>query len=273
MSADSSSSSAARCASPDSESERPWRSRRLRAGTAVHSLLTTLCGAAALLTAAAVLDPASLQAGSPDRQPDTTRNPQEELTEFLSILISQSERVVAINPAQGERGCEVLLWFADTADRGNINASELTLIRHSPLFQTLMVYSMPTNGGSDAGRPGSAASASPSRAPSGPTSVRFGTAQAIAGAALSESDVVAPGFTDRWRAMSSVEARMIARGISDLSVEEAGHPDVSQLSLLHLHLTWQGDSVDGAREVSAVVAAGRRNLAEPAENRAAGVTR
>jgi len=220
--------------------------RRFRAGTAVHSLLTTLCGAAALLAAAAVLDPASLQAGSPASTAETQRSPQQEVTEYLANVISQSERVLVLNRAEGERGCEILLWSIDAHDSGHINADELLLIRHSPLFQTIMVYSVPARVAAPSG------GVWPSN-----TGTKISPA-AVVSAALAEADVVAPGFVDRWRATSAVEARMLARGISDMRVDEAGQTDARELSNLHVHLTWSSDSTDGAQQDFAAVLATRR---------------
>ena len=70
-------------------------------------------------------------------------------------------------------------------------------------------------------------------------------------------DIEAPGFIDRWRAMSAVQARVLATSISDMRLEALDATSAPGLSNLRLHLRWSGDSVDGAIEASAMIEAPR----------------
>lgn len=225
---------------------RLFRHPRIRAGAVVKSLLTTVCGAAMLMTAAAVLDPATLEAGSiPQARPVAARDARNELMRSISSLVGQCREVLAINHRIEDRGAEIILWFEDTHDLGRINADELALLRHSPLFQTITVY---TASKAVTGRRSNVA---PQSDADNPTS----------------TDIAAPGFIDRWRAMSAVQARVVATGISDLKVEAVEGRGQSRLSNLRLHLQWTGDSVDGSDEASALVAAGRTSANTAAQQK------
>jgi hypothetical protein len=247
----------------------------IRTGAVIKSLLTTLCGAALLMTAAAVLDPATLQASSASTpRPALPRDAHQEFMRSLGSLVGQCERVLAIKPGEDDRGAELVLWLEDTHDSGRVNADELALLRHSPLFQTITFYTVSRH----ATALRQAAGDQPSwrgviRSPSARASETANQgANSADSAAIDEFDVAAPGFIDRWRAMSVVQARVIATGVSDMQVrdesrngesQDAANPHLSpldvstfaspQLSHLRLHLRWTSDSADGPDEASAVV--------------------
>lgn len=212
-----------------------------RAGAVIKSLLTTLCGAALLMTAADVLDPATLQAESTIApRPALPRDAHQEFVRSLSSLVGQSHSVLAIKPRQDDRGAQLVLWLEDTHDLGQVDADELALIRHSPLFQTITLYTVSRH----------AVDLRPA-----------------------ELDPASPAFLDRWRSMSAVQARVIATGISDMRVEAISErpsalsdqrltsdrrPLIAPPNLSHLrvHLTWSSDHADVADEATAVISVG-----------------
>lgn len=265
-----------------------------RLGAITQSLLATVSGGVLLLTAAAVLDPATLQARSPTSAiaANATRTSDQRVLESLVEIISGSQQVLAIRDAdspRGRRGTEVILWLHDARDHGHINASELAVIRHSPLFQTITLYMI----SQDAGQIQRAAKnhhtawrgvvvASPGE--SGYVHERTDHEDNAATSRGHEdvhgviaTEFAAPGFIDRWRAMSAVEAKVIATGISDLRIEaidrmhtaaangkqQATTASLSAaergqvLSLLRIALTSAGHLADDAHTASALVHAGR----------------
>jgi hypothetical protein len=78
---------------------------------------------------------------------------------------------------------------------------------------------------------------------------------------VTPAEIAAPGATDRWRSHPAVGAKVLATGISCMSIEPA-HPGTDRaLSLFRVRLTWDAESSDGAAEsASAVVEAGRRRI-------------
>ncbi len=219
------------------------RNPRFRAGAVIKSLLTTVCGGAMLMTAAAVLDPATLQASSiAQSRPAIARDAHQEFVRSLASLIAQSRHALAVNQRIEDRGSEIILWFEDTHDLGRINADELALMRHSPLFQTITIYT---------------ASKALGHRPSDFSREPAADGRQPMADAFTPDDIASPGFIDRWRAMSAVQAKVVATGISDLQVTPVEGNDQSRLSNLRLHLQWTGDSVDGFDQASALVEVGR----------------
>jgi hypothetical protein len=206
-------------------------SQPLRGALVARSLLLTVCGGALLMTAAAVLDPSTLQASSTpvthdEAQPDEQ---QQRVANALTSLLWNSKQVLAAHNARDQRGAEVLLWLHDEHDVGRTDADEIALVRHNALFQTITVYSV---------------------AP-----------KAESGSPQADGDLAAPDFLDRWRAQADVKGRVIATGISDFQIESAVP---SALSPLRLHLTWPGDSADGGMHASnSIEVTGRYPSPEP----------
>jgi hypothetical protein len=210
----------------------------VRAGAVIKSLVTTMCGAAMLITAAAVLDPATLQAGSVAApRIGEPHNAHQDLLNSLTSMLSQCRQVLAVRAGEEDRGAEMIMWLEDSHDPGRINADELAVVRHSPLFQTITLYNVARDTRSSQGArlTSRAASASPAEA------------------TLTQADLAAPGFIDRWRAMPAVAARVVGSGISDMNIEQVDRSNARELSLVRLHLTWAGDSADGPDDASAAV--------------------
>lgn len=235
---------------PSSEVKSPKRVRAV-----VKSLLTTVCGAAMLMSAAAVLDPATLQASSTAAgRPLAASDQHQQVADAVSALMTRAERVLALRPGDADRGVEIVLWLDDSHDAGRVNADELALIRHNRLFQTVTFYSVaPIALNARASARGSAAHAGIA---SFAHSASANTVEASRHDQAIDAEVFTPGFTDRWRGMSAVQARVLAAGISDMRVES--FDGVSALSNLRVHLQWGGDSVDDGSEASAIVRANRR---------------
>jgi hypothetical protein len=224
-----------------------------RAGATLKSMLTVMCGAITLLTAAAVLDPASLQARSIGHAPlQPPRDLHHELTRSLAALISQSRQVLLIHRTPDAQRTHIALWQHDHHDPGRINDDELAVIAHNPASHTVTVHTMQ--------RDASAARTNDSSAALG---------------------VPSPTIIDHWLAHPAVTARVVSTGVQTISLAPAHAPgdrwaaalstardgrsgptstDVSstQLSLFRLRLTWAGDSSDGAHDASALVESGRQ---------------
>jgi hypothetical protein len=236
-----------------------------RAGAVIRSFLALTCAGVVLMTAAMVLDPATLQAQSTEAPTlRLQRSAQQEFVNALCDLVGQCEQVLAVRPANAERGTEMVLWREDAADPDRINANELALVRHNPLFGTITVYAIAGE------RPETRKEGDQSPAPAWRGAVRAHSEQrltdgaaersssGLASIVLSEADIASPGFIDRWRTMPSVQARVVGTGLADMRIESLEAVGQKRLSLLRLRLTWDDDSVDGTHESSAVVEAGRR---------------
>ncbi len=217
-----------------------------------------------LLTAAAVLDPATLQARSVGPAPiQPPRDAHQEFAQSLAGLISQCERVLTVSDNHNGVGAQIVLWSEDRLDPGRINGDELAVIRHSPMFQTVTVYmarrSLETVAWRGA-RPGLADAAS--RKNDVP----------LEAVTFTGAELAAPGVIDRWQAHPAVTARVISTAVSAMSLEAAYHAgnrwapssgstaSAPALSLFRLRLTWNDDSSDGAQSASALVESGRRRV-------------
>jgi hypothetical protein len=248
-----------------------------RAGATLKSMLTVMCGAVTLLTAAAVLDPASLQARSIGHAPlQPPRDARREFTLSLASLMSQCQQVLAVNSTHQGRGCQIILWSDDLRDPGRINSDELAVVAHNPASHTVTVHTMPRDASRARDNDLSSAGAIIPRAD-------------FASAALSRASAANPApahhgqaTIDHWLAHPSVTARVVSTGVQTMSLEPAHAPgdrwaglrhatepdspsaatsaDVSssELSLFRLRLTWTSDSSDGALSASALVESGRR---------------
>jgi hypothetical protein len=222
--------------------------RVVRAAAAMKSLLTMLCGVAILATSAMLLDAATLQAQSVNGADiSATRDAHHAFIRSLAGMLGQCEGVLALRDERDGAETEVVVWLDDSHDVGRVNADELAVVRHSPLFQTVTLYSASDR--SDSGSPALGAG------------TWAGAAKpSFTDAVVTLAEIAAPGATDRWRSHPAVGARVLATGISCMSIEPA-HPGTDRaLSLFRVRLTWDAESSDGAESASAVVEAGRRRI-------------
>lgn len=241
-------------ATVDERSLQHLRHTPLRRGAVIRSCLTLVCAAGVLLTAAMVLDPATLQARSTIVPPrPVARTIHHEFVNALGQVIGDCEQVLAVRPHDPQSGAELLLWLHDRADRGVINTDELAIIRHNPLLATITMYVVADRLAPDHPRstPNTAtprAAAAADATASAPRSV----------AVITSADLASPGFSERWRAMPSVRARILASGLADMTIESLHDLGEQRLSLLRLHLTWSDDLADHPHEASTIIPAGRR---------------
>ena len=73
---------------------------------------------------------------------------------------------------------------------------------------------------------------------------------AMGNALLSAETITSPGFCDRWRAHHAVAPRVIATGVSDLSVTIAQQVD-AETAVIGMTLIWPDDSTDSPTETTA----------------------
>lgn len=139
----------------------------------------------------------------------------------LIALVAASSRVLAVH--QRDRGpyVEILLRTHDASGHGDLAADEIVLLSHSEILQTITLYT-----------------------------VAEGEARGSYGLAglwgWPEPDN--REFADRWRSHPRVEQRVIATGVSSMTVHRL------EDSRLRISLIWASESADARDEASAVVA-------------------
>jgi len=200
-----------------------------RGGT-INGMLVTLSILGSLTAATFYVAPQYLAAdpASPSAVP-AAHGDHQRLIDLVATLIAQSVGVLAIHPRGASPFQEMVLWLADNdaegAD-GRADESELAILSHSSVMQTITIY----------------------RAPGG----RISSAHV----ARKSSE-----FCRRWRADPGVNGLVLGRGVSDMRVETVGGQEDQweqsgqwgALQRLRVTLTWADDSADGADEASVLV--------------------
>ena len=200
-----------------------------RGGT-INGMLVTLSILGSLTAATFYLAPGYLNAqpGRPSSVPAAHPDHQK-LIDDLATLVAQSVGVLAIHPRGATPFQEMVLWLADNdpdgAD-GRADESELAILSHSSVMQTITIYR-------------------------------------ATGGRISSAHVArkSPEFCRRWRADPGVNSLVLGRGVSDMRVETVGLQEDQweqsgqwgALQRLRVTLTWADDSADGADEASVLV--------------------
>ena len=203
---------------------------RRRRGASAAAVLVAIAGVATVTTASVIVGPRLLFAGE-GAATDSTLQPssheRQQVLSGLAEIVGQSIEVIAIHSRETAAFDEILLWVADREDPGRINRSELLLISHSRVLQSVSVYQFEPPPPSDlpdiVGLPQDDA---PARDP-------FVDRDAAGSAA----------FCNTFRADPATRWGVIARGVSDLSLEpERSAPDGPLR--LRIVMEWADESDD-----------------------------
>lgn len=269
--------------------------RERRLGRTLRSLFMLLCAGGCLGGAAMLLDPQSLLARPPVVAMQREANPiHAAFASSIAALISDSHEVLAVHERGLPASVRVVLWTNDRINPGQIDASEVAVLVHNRVFQTITMYTLADEalgpekrsdfeGSGRAGHSGAGGSVGSVTSESAFSAMPVAggklrnfavvySTDATAGAGrltrgewlkrgLSRATVCDPVFCDRWQALTQVRADVIGSGISDMRIDRLGESE-DDLSRLWLTLKWDADSVDGFGEAAALIdSAARRKTA------------
>ena len=190
----------------------------LRRGSALQTVLITMCLISTLLVTAWLSRPVFVRAQSTAPVTITAHHLQHQhIIESIAALIAGSSKVLAIHPRGHSPFVEIVLRME--AAEQHISPSEIAVISHSRILQTITFYSLEASDEDQV--PGS-----------------FADAEAL----------LQPGFCDRWRGSEYVMPRVLARGILDMVIS----PTTDERYLL-FELTWASDSADGMDKASVLI--------------------
>lgn len=196
-----------------------------RRGESSAGVVTALVCAGTLGAAAVAFRPQFLFGNGTGTPVSPARVPRHQaLMDHVAELISGSQAVLGFHHRRGGKGPsapleEVVLWLTDDKNPLNLDRSEVAVLSHSLIRQTITLFV-----------------ADPSyRQPAG---------------SIDPVHAASRAFSDTWRADPAVKGIVIATGISDLRFEPAGGDD-SNLTSMGISLTWASDSADGSDEASA----------------------
>ena len=199
-----------------------------RRGSTVGGVITALSLATALSVTAAVVTPRYLSAKSVASDVIAARNPNnQQFIIGLAALVGRSVEVLAVRPRGDTPYVELVLWLEDRGRPGRLDRSELAVVSHSEVLQTIVLYQRyadDTQGPSD----------------------------------LARVEAQGAGFCDRWRADPNVWPTVLATGVSNMRVEQTGRP-YEATQRMRITLTWSTESTDGPDEASVLVDAAMYN--------------
>jgi hypothetical protein len=226
----------------------------------VRSAFWTLAGGALFSTVILCFDATALLANSSSAARKSYNRMHREFTRTLAGMISHCVDVLAVHRpgsqgqatdpnssvelSSGDGG--VVLWMRDDVNPGQIDPHEIAIVTHSPLFRTIVVYTM-------------AQPQEPTPADDSGVPIREFREWGPSAQPLPLDVVTNPAFCERWRMMSYVRPQIVGTGISDMSLT-CLPGRTGELSLLRLTLTWEPDSSDGAGEASALIERGRKAM-------------
>jgi hypothetical protein len=186
-----------------------------------------------LITAAVTISPRYLLARAGETAgTDSLPEHHRVVLDGVADLVRRSAEVLAVQGRDRSPYVELVLRAADHEPAGLLDASEILVISHSQILQTITVYQFETQKEEAAGTQG---------APPWP------------GWDLDDG-MLPPDFCDRWRAHPRVIGRVIATGVADMRVEQAS-PSTGARGSLRLTLTWPSQTVDGFEAASVLAEA------------------
>ncbi len=170
---------------------------------------------------AVVVTPVVLRAsGDGDEERVVARQPaHRQVAVLFAGLVSQCREVLVVRGADARAGVEMVLWLEDAANPGRIDPGEIALVRHSRLLRIITLHKQDGE---------------------------------VDGPSLARSDITAPGFARAWRDRPEVTRRVLATGVSDLTVTPVARADDGR-SMFRVSFTWPADSVDGPDEACVLV--------------------
>ncbi len=201
-------------------------------GSTLGGVIAALSTVTVLSVTAAVVTPRYLLAQSVASDVIAARNPNnQQFITGLGALIGRSVEVLAVHPRGDSPYLELVLWLEDRARPGRLDRSELAVVSHSEVLQTIVLYQRSEDDAEGEG-------------------------------VLARVEVQGAGFCNRWRADPNVWPTVLATGVADMRVEQTGRP-YEATQRLRITLTWSSESSDGPDEASVLVDAAMCDDAQP----------
>lgn len=214
------------------------RSTRSRRGGATAGLLAILTTIASMATAALVIGPRfSLGAMSKDAPgPMEKLSERQIFTNQIAGIFGGCHQVLAVHERGATPYLEALLWVEDRINPGQIDPVEVVVISHSRVLQTLIWYALPGT-------------------------YENATWSDLDNSILTVERINDAVFCERWRSSAHVVPRVVATGLSDLTIKTA-HREGSEAGVMQLRVIWPVDSTDSPTETSAHVEAAVGSLSQ-----------
>lgn len=196
-------------------------------GAATAGLLLTLTAMASMATVAVVVGP-RLSAGAlaDDAAASSGKLGDRQLfTNRMAGIFGGSHQVIAVH----ERGLtpysEAVLWVEDRANPGQIDPGEIAVLCHSRVLQTVTWFALPKE-------------------------LEKASWLDLKGGALSLDRIGDPMFCEQWRAQRVVTPRIVATGISDMTVKTARR-EGADTGVLQVSVIWPVSLTDSSVKTSA----------------------
>ncbi len=203
-----------------------------RRGSTLGGVIAVLSTATVLSVTAAVVTPRYLAAQSVASDVVAARNPNnQQFITGLGALVGRSVEVLAVRPRGDTPYVELVLWLEDRGRPGRLDRSELAVVSHSEVLQTIVLYQRSEDDTEGEGE-------------------------------LGRAEAQGAGFCDRWRADPNVWPTVLATGVADMRLEQTGRP-YEATQRLRITLTWSSESSDGPDEASVLVDAAMYDDAQP----------
>ncbi len=182
-------------------------------------------------TAAFVVTPRLLQAGAEEEDLTVVPRVEAHKVQALSLLeaLHRCKAVLAVQDREATPYLDVVFWAEDILEPGVINESEIIVLSHSTMMQSLTMHTC-------------------------------GFDPQVPGPPLSLQEVNEPTFGMDWRLRSDVEGRVIGSGLSQMRFSDRSDSGGQQATLAGredegylLELTWVGNRTDVTDEARALV--------------------
>jgi len=215
----------------DLENEAFTRRRGPRRGSTLVGMLTTIGVLGAFAVVVYVAVPSGLHGGASDPPPTiaATFEQNQAIIDSLASLIGHSAQVIAVHPRTASPYVELVLRLHGDADVDEIPARELVVLSHSAVLHTVVLYEL-----DDEEREGAAKASK---------------------LTYTLDELKQPTFCNHWRSDPDVRARLLARGISDMQIQQLESSFEDGTITLRLSLTWSPDSADGGDAAAVLIEA------------------
>lgn len=158
---------------------------------------------------------------------DTNANARRSASDNVGALFNRAQKIIAIHNREASPYLEAVLWLDDETYPDVLDLSEVAVVSHSRILQTITLYSF-----SDTAEVSAIGDRS----------------------SFTISEAAQASFCDHWRSSPDVTAHLLASGVSDMTVGRVETDDADG-AMLRIRLTWPPDSTDTPMVTEQLVAA------------------
>lgn len=202
-----------------------------RRGSTTNGLLVACSVIGTFIVTAAIVTPLSLHASDDKDGPQVIAARQEhhqQVIEAIATLLGRSEEIVAVHDRGESPFVEVVLRLQDKGG-SELAEDEIAVLSHSEVLQTITFYTLPEQAAPDPER-----------------------RQVFADAGRRREQLTKPRFCTLWRSDPGVVPRVIATGVTDMTIEQVERLSPDRVRLW-IELTWGPNSSDGEDSASVFV--------------------